>query len=160
MSHTALLPRPGAAGPVPGTASPRAGVVMPAQERRVREARRFTAAVLARWGIGGEEADAAVLIVSELTTNAVQHGGSDLAVTLALVGDTLRVDVTDYGGPDPRPKPSEADECGRGLDIVSCLAERTETVREAWSLRVSAEVGITGSGGGGAGGPRPVFGVR
>ncbi|MEU5226540.1 ATP-binding protein [Streptomyces toyocaensis] len=119
---------------------------MRAHERGVRDARRFTAAVLARWGIHGEEADAAVLIVSELTTNAVQHGGSDLTMTLALVGNTLRVDVTDYGGPDPRPKAAEADECGRGLDIVGCLASRTETARGVWGLRVSAEVGIRESG--------------
>ncbi|MFF1278503.1 ATP-binding protein [Streptomyces marokkonensis] len=119
---------------------------MMAHERGVRDARRFTAVVLARWGIHGEEADAAVLIVSELTTNAVQHGGFELTVTLALVGGTLRVDVTDYGGPDPRSKPAEADECGRGLDIVACLASRTETAREVWGLRVSAEVGISGFG--------------
>ncbi|MGW4102711.1 ATP-binding protein [Streptomyces sp. NPDC004976] len=123
-----------------------AGAVMAAHERGVRVARRFTAAVLARWGIHGEESDAAVLIVSELTTNAVQHGGCDLTVALALVDGTLRIDVTDHGGPDPRPKPPEPDECGRGLGIVGHLADRTETVREVWGLRVSAAVGIAGSG--------------
>ncbi|MFE6946588.1 ATP-binding protein [Streptomyces chartreusis] len=122
----------------------RAVTVMLGCERCVGTTRHFTAAVLARWGVIGEEPDAAVLIVSELATNAVQHGRSDLTVALTLAGDTLRIDVTDHGEPVPRPAPlaAAADEHGRGLDIVSCLADWTEICQGDWGRRVSATVGI------------------
>ncbi len=116
---------------------------MRAREQCVRATRHFTSVVLAHWGVRREEVETAVLIVSELTTNAVRHGRSDLAVTLALAGDTLRIDVTDHGEPSPRPAPP-VDECGRGLDIVGCLADRTETSLQPWGRRVSAVVGVAG----------------
>ncbi|WP_108990052.1 ATP-binding protein [Streptomyces coelicoflavus] len=146
MSHPALLPKSGDADP-PSTPVPgRAVVDMRAREQGVRAARRFTAAVLARWGVHGEHGEAAVLIVSELATNAVRHGRSDLTVALALAGDTLRIDVTDHGAPSAPPRPPAPGECGRGLDIVGCLADRTETVRHPWGRRVSAVIGVGGPG--------------
>ncbi|EHN74796.1 ATP-binding protein [Streptomyces coelicoflavus] len=144
MSHPALLPKSCDADP-PSTPVPRRAVVdMRAREQDVRAARRFTAAVLARWRVRGEDREAAVLIVSELATNAVRHGRSDLTVALALAGDILRIDVTDHGAPSAPPRPAAPGECGRGLDIVGCLADRTETVRHPWGRRVSAEIGVTG----------------
>ncbi|MEF9915576.1 ATP-binding protein [Streptomyces sp. P5-A9] len=118
---------------------------MAAHERCVRATRHFTAAVLASWGIPAEELDTVVLIVSELSTNAVQHGRSDMAVRFALVGEILRIDVADFGEPMPGLLPSSAHEHGRGLAIVSCLADRTETCKEDWGRRVSVTVRIAGA---------------
>ncbi|WP_399897713.1 ATP-binding protein [Streptomyces sp. BBFR51] len=117
---------------------------MEAHEQGVRTTRHFTAAVLVRWGVHGEDREAAVLIVSELATNAVRHGRSDLTVALALAGDTLHIDVTDHGEPSASPEPPAPGECGRGLDIVGCLADRTETVCRPWGRQVSAVLGVAG----------------
>ncbi|WP_260255841.1 ATP-binding protein [Streptomyces sp. 840.1] len=71
-------------------------------------------------------ADEAVLIVSELVTNAIVHsGGREVAVILSLRAGFLRIDVHD-GVPSchARPKVSrDADEDGRGLVLVQSLAE-------------------------------------
>lgn len=71
-------------------------------------------------------ADEAVLIVSELVTNAIVHsGGREVTVILSLRAGFLRIDVHD-GVPSchTRPKaPRDAEENGRGLVLVQSLAE-------------------------------------
>ncbi|MBB1245496.1 ATP-binding protein [Streptomyces durbertensis] len=76
--------------------------------------------------------DEAVLVVSELVTNAVMHsGGRKITVTLSLLKGYLRIDVRD-GVPSfhalPH-EPDDADEHGRGLFLVRWLAEEG---RGAW----------------------------
>ncbi len=79
-------------------------------------------------------ADEAVLIVSELVTNAIVHsGGREITVTLSLRSGFLRIDVRD-GVPSfhARPKaPRDADENGRGLVLVQSLAEEG---RGSWGV--------------------------
>ncbi|MDJ0466046.1 ATP-binding protein [Streptomyces sp. H27-C3] len=79
-------------------------------------------------------ADEAVLIVSELVTNAIVHsGGQEVTVTLSLGSGFLRIDVHD-GVPSfhAHPKaPDDADENGRGLALVQSLAEEG---RGAWGV--------------------------
>ncbi|MFG3126682.1 ATP-binding protein [Streptomyces tendae] len=79
-------------------------------------------------------ADEAVLIVSELVTNAIVHsGGREITVSLSLRSGFLRIDVRD-GVPSfhARPKaPRDADENGRGLVLVQSLAEEG---RGAWGV--------------------------
>jgi anti-sigma regulatory factor (Ser/Thr protein kinase) len=76
----------------------------------------------------------AVLIVSELVTNAIVHsGGREITVTLSLRSGFLRIAVRD-GVPSfhARPKaPRDADENGRGLVLVQSLAEEG---RGAWGV--------------------------
>ncbi|MFI6576174.1 ATP-binding protein [Nocardiopsis sp. NPDC050513] len=76
-------------------------------------------------------ADAAVLVVSELVTNAVEHGRPPVRVNLTWVDDgahsTLRLDVHDQGRIASYPAAEHADddaESGRGLFIVDHLAVR------------------------------------
>ena len=67
----------------------------------------------------------ASLCLSELVTNAVQHPGSggDLELTVAVDDARLRVEVADEGrGFDPG-HPTEGDERGWGLFIVSNLSD-------------------------------------
>ncbi|MFI5474576.1 ATP-binding protein [Streptomyces cacaoi] len=86
-----------------------------------REARR----VMNSWGLEGEILDDALLVVSELVTNAVQYALPPISLSLHLSDDQdLLVEVSD-GGPSlidngwaaDRP----ADEHGRGGVIVGAL---------------------------------------
>lgn len=70
---------------------------LPAKRTAASLARERTRHVLQRWAIDGELRDNVLLVASELTANAVEHGTSDggnvlVAMTL---GATLRVEVTD-----------------------------------------------------------------
>lgn len=79
-------------------------------------------------------ADEAVLIVSELVTNAIVHsGGREITVILSLRANFLRIHVHD-GVPSSHlhPKaPSNAAEDGRGLVLVQSLAEER---RGTWGI--------------------------
>ncbi len=105
--------------------------------RGARLARRLAAVRLDAWGIpyGTDPHDAIVLIVAELTSNAVRHGhvsGRDFHVRLHATPDrrTVRVEVTDTRTerhPRRPATPEEidgTDEAGRGLLLVSQLATR------------------------------------
>ncbi|MFD5628631.1 ATP-binding protein [Streptomyces sp. NPDC127072] len=68
-------------------------------------------------------------IVAELAANAATHGripGRDFRLTLYVVGDTLRIELTDTRG-DHLPRLNRPDpqaDSGRGLLIVEALADR------------------------------------
>jgi Histidine kinase-like ATPase domain len=81
-----------------------------------------------RWQLHHLRRDAA-LIVSELASNAVQHAGTDLVVTVVRTGPGLLVAVRDSDTRYPRmPEPSgegnpvELQERGRGLRLVHAVA--------------------------------------
>jgi anti-sigma regulatory factor (Ser/Thr protein kinase) len=68
--------------------------------RGARLARRLTVHQLHEWGVpyGSAPSDAAAAIVAELAANAVTHGrvpGRDFELHLALLPDTLRIEVCD-----------------------------------------------------------------
>ncbi|GGW71747.1 ATP-binding protein [Streptomyces griseoloalbus] len=105
--------------------------------RGARLARRLAAVRLDAWGIpyGTDPHDTIVLIVAELTANAVSHGhvpGRDFHLRLHATPDgrTVRVEVTDTRTerhPRRPTAPQEADgtdEAGRGLLLVTQLATR------------------------------------
>ncbi|MGV9990543.1 ATP-binding protein [Streptomyces sp. NPDC003374] len=106
--------------------------------RGARLARRLAAVRLDAWGIpyGTDPHDALVLIVAELTANAVRHGhvpGRDFHLRLhaAADGGTVRVEVTDTRAEHHPRRPTAAEatagpeqETGRGLLLVSHLAAR------------------------------------
>ncbi|MEU0009448.1 ATP-binding protein [Streptomyces sp. NPDC006314] len=97
----------------------------------VSAVRRRAAAVLADWRVCPEIVEDALLVVSELATNAIVHARPPAVLRLSWARDdggrTLRVEVTDAGpalsvaqslvGIDP-------DEHGRGEAIVHALATR------------------------------------
>lgn len=82
--------------------------------------------------------DTATLLTSELVTNAYQHGGTAMVVDADVLGEQLRVSVTDSGGGLPeQPQPSTDGSLaprGRGLLLVASLATR-------WGTRPKPEHG-------------------
>jgi DNA-binding NarL/FixJ family response regulator len=93
------------------------------EPRNVAAARRFVVDLLREQGFH-DTVERVSVLVSELVTNAVIHAGGDVAVTVRLGTDHVRIEVHD---PDPRPLPRrpatrELDKGGRGLLLVNELA--------------------------------------
>ncbi|MGW2448774.1 ATP-binding protein [Streptomyces sp. NPDC001675] len=94
--------------------------------RGARLARLLATEQLTSWGVPLEPA---ALIVAELAANAATHGrvtGRDFRLTLYVVADVLRIEVTDTRG-DRLPRVGTPDpdaDSGRGLMLVDALADR------------------------------------
>ncbi|MET9617607.1 SpoIIE family protein phosphatase [Kitasatospora indigofera] len=103
--------------------TPTAGWTLPAEPTAVARARRLVRATLAEWGVE-ELTDTAELLVSELVTNSVRYASAPIGVRLTL-GNTLLVEISDPLPDPPRERhAAEADEGGRGLELVRRLALR------------------------------------
>jgi len=91
--------------------------------RAPMHARRWIASRCREWGCD-DVADRATVILSELVTNVFLHAGTACMVEAELVGSELAVTVRD-SHPDPLlpPQPDAGSENGRGLLIVSWLAD-------------------------------------
>lgn len=93
-----------------------------ADPRSVRAARRFAQAALA--GQPGSVLEAITLMVSELATNSIRHGGSGFRLRIATTHKEIRVEVTDSAGGEPRMRfPAPDEPHGRGLQIVEMLSD-------------------------------------
>jgi len=91
---------------------------------QIPEARAFVRETLSRWG-ETSGVDEALLVTSELFTNAVLHGSGRIDVYVTLGTETLRIAVVDDGTPTPDLWPELAATPtlgGRGLHIVDALA--------------------------------------
>ncbi|MGW3264404.1 ATP-binding protein [Streptomyces sp. NPDC001056] len=101
-------------------------VLLSPTRRGARLARLLATEQLRTWGI---LSDAATHVIAELAANAATHGrvpGRNFRLTLHVVGDTLRIEVTDTRRerlPEAR-RPCADEESGRGLVIVEALADR------------------------------------
>ncbi|MFD9850503.1 ATP-binding protein [Streptomyces parvus] len=99
-------------------------------------AREFARETLREWGLP-QHADTAQLVVSELTTNAVQHGGNgtmSLVLYLPAPMRLLKIAVTDRGragGVLRPPVPAPDAESGRGLLMVEALSVLLRTKHTA-----------------------------
>ncbi|WP_344942958.1 SpoIIE family protein phosphatase [Actinomadura miaoliensis] len=94
----------------------------------VGRARALAASRLAEWGLSGV-ADTVQLLVSELVTNALVHGAGAVGMRL-IKCDALLCEVSDDGHELPRLCHTDPTaESGRGLHLVSHLAERWGTRR-------------------------------
>ena len=87
----------------------------------VRDARAFVAHTLR--GADPNALDEAVLMVSELATNAVVHTTSPFTIGIDRSDHEVRISVTDQGGGTPRlRRAASTDTNGRGLGIVAAFA--------------------------------------
>lgn len=106
-----------------------ASIDLPQAAMSARLARQFVADRVAAWRLE-ELLDDALLVTSELATNAVTHAGSACRIRLSVGPDALRIDVLDRGAGTPEPQPeSRTAEHGRGLHLVDALTS-------AWGLEV------------------------
>ncbi|MDQ0942780.1 ATP-binding protein [Streptomyces sp. V1I1] len=88
---------------------------------RAREVTRRFLSVVAPGG--GSGADAVVLVVSELVTNAVRHAGGVTGFRLEEGLGTVTVAVQDASPAPPRPRPAGVREpCGFGWHLVRELS--------------------------------------
>jgi anti-sigma regulatory factor (Ser/Thr protein kinase) len=87
------------------------------------EARGQVRAAICTWDVSVDP-DVAVLLTSELVTNAIRHeAGETVMLVISCSGDELRVDVHDTSCclPIPADAPIDA-ETGRGLMLVNSLS--------------------------------------
>jgi len=88
------------------------------------EARRFVERTLAGWGETRHVEDA-MLLVSELTTNAVVHARTGLTVAIERGRDAMRISVHDASPVTLRNRsPRSRSQSGRGLVLVAAVADR------------------------------------
>ena len=119
-------------------------LTLPACGQPVRLARQVTRGVLAAWGLAHVE-KTAVLLVSELVTNAVRDAASTSAITLELrvVHTWLRIEA--YRCPPGPAMPrttGESDQPGSGFALVDCLAGKWAWI--AWPARGEVRETLTG----------------
>jgi anti-sigma regulatory factor (Ser/Thr protein kinase) len=99
------------------------------QASSVSAARRYVQSELV--GEDPDLIDAAILLVSELATNAVRHANSAFVVRVSRTEDTIRFEVSDSGAGEPGML--EADprrRSGRGLQIVQGMSREWGVTRE------------------------------
>ena len=96
-------------------------------------ARRAMARAAVLWRLDRDMTETALLLVSELATNAIRHGTPPIRLSLRLdrdrqQRDRLRVEVTDCSPSLPELSQPEPDQIGgRGLQIVQLLSARWGT---------------------------------
>ncbi|MGW9042860.1 ATP-binding protein [Streptomyces lydicus] len=106
--------------------------------------RRRVRRVLADWNLAPDLAENALLVTSEMITNAVVHARPPAVLRLSRIVDgriALRVEVTDEGPVAAGGRPGAyAGECGRGLGIVTALAAECGTRVDADGVTWWAEL--------------------
>jgi serine phosphatase RsbU (regulator of sigma subunit)/anti-sigma regulatory factor (Ser/Thr protein kinase) len=119
-------------------------------------ARRAATAWLSTSEASREQLDSAVLIVSELVTNAVVHAGTPLTLTIRWDGARLRIDVVDGGPMSGAPLSQPPSSGGRGLFIVDQLSESwgfdvSRTGKRVWATLATQPDLAQGNGSGSQG---------
>jgi anti-sigma regulatory factor (Ser/Thr protein kinase) len=108
----------------------------------VGRARQALAARLRQWGVIGDGAEVAILLTSELVTNAVRHSCGPIEVQARFCSArVLRVEVCDTGhAPIAAATPAVDDVGGRGLYLVDALADAWGTEHHGTGKRVWFEL--------------------
>ncbi|HEX2895252.1 MAG TPA: response regulator [Marmoricola sp.] len=114
---------------------------LPPDLQAPREARAVIRELLAHWGYR-ELIEDAVLVVSELVANSVEHAEPASVVVADRGEGVLRIEVRDHGEGHPvSPPESGSAERGRGLMIVSALARSWGVLATERSKTVWVELG-------------------
>jgi anti-sigma regulatory factor (Ser/Thr protein kinase) len=96
-----------------------------ADEAATRSARALVRDLCATAAVGEQAVETAVLLVTELVSNAVEHGGGTAVVDAEIDGRRLRVCVLDDDPTLPTAGQASIDaERGRGLLLVEALSSR------------------------------------
>jgi anti-sigma regulatory factor (Ser/Thr protein kinase) len=115
-------------------------------------ARHHVREALCSWRMSEDIVDKAVLLASEITTNAVRHTtSSSIQLELLRRDGEVEVAVCDSGPRPARPLGAISEEAadlwaesGRGLDLVRSLASRWGATEAGLGLRVWAAIRSTG----------------
>jgi anti-sigma regulatory factor (Ser/Thr protein kinase) len=100
-------------------------VALGADVQSVRAARQFVQAQCQALGLPNDRRDDALLLTSELVTNAVLHGRSGVCIELTSRSGRLRIAVLDENSRHPVAVAEDPDALdGRGLALVDALALR------------------------------------
>lgn len=95
-------------------------------------ARTFVRGLLVEWGVGGEVADDAELLVSELVTNAIIHARTGVALDVTLGDGSIEFGVSDRSSRQVQLRlPSVEAVTGRGIYFLDRLAPGWEVVTRA-----------------------------
>jgi anti-sigma regulatory factor (Ser/Thr protein kinase) len=107
-------------------------VVLPPLPASVKRARQFVASALRTIG-SASVADDAVLVVSELVTNAVVHAGTEITVGVITQADgRVRVEIGDGSADLPGLRiPNAGSRSGRGLLLVEHFTQQWGVDRTA-----------------------------
>ena len=102
-----------------------------ARASEVPRARQLLGAALTAWHLDEDAADTALLLTSELVTNAVRHGRPPVHVRAEVSeGGVVRVEVDDASPSPVRQQDPDLDDLGgRGLQLVEMLST-------AWGSRL------------------------
>lgn len=125
--------------------NPAYNTTLPRLPESARPARRLVSGALQVWNLEEAE-DAALIVISELVSNAVAHARREsIRVIVTRQDDRLvRLAVVDLSHTLPEPRPAEQDdESGRGLALVSALSDGRWGVDPLpWGKRVWAELAV------------------
>jgi len=103
----------------------------------VQGARSFVKEQLSTWGAPEALVRDAILLVSELASNAIIHGRPPIELRLRQTSEHILIEVDDGATVLPRKlRPTPDDEHGRGLVIASLLSDRwgTRPLRDGKSV--------------------------
>ncbi|GAA2854215.1 hypothetical protein GCM10010443_15590 [Actinoplanes cyaneus] len=103
-------------------------------------ARSAVTAVLGGWGLRDRAwLDDAAVVISELVTNAVRHGGGEVVVSVEAYGSQVIISVADGSSVVPRPREPDGTG-GLGLRIIEKLTDRWYVEPYEGGKRVRAEL--------------------
>ena len=89
-----------------------------------RDARSWLAAFLRNWGIAAPVIADAILVASELVTNALRHGAGAAVVRASIRESVIRLSVTDSGDDLPEQQSIDLGRVGGlGLHVVERVSE-------------------------------------
>lgn len=103
--------------------APRITLCAPAQPKSVGHLRKRASMIFSAWMLSTDETQAAELLISELLTNAVEHGRGEMTLAVARTASALEITVADHGEAARSTSPGDPDEHGRGLAIVAAIAQ-------------------------------------
>ncbi|MGP3927076.1 ATP-binding protein [Streptomyces sp. 8N616] len=102
--------------------------LLPRHSRSVVRSRELLRDQARAWKVPDDVAETAVLLLSELMTNARKHArvspGREISARCVLRDGALRIEVSDASDQLPQPRQAAPDdESGRGLALVAALAD-------------------------------------
>ncbi|MFB7103451.1 MULTISPECIES: ATP-binding protein [Streptomyces] len=100
-------------------------------------------ALLAGKAVGEVTEADAMLVVSELVTNAVRHAGGGCSVDLTLRPDAMDIDVSDQSREPPHPRsPSSDGDGGYGWGIIARLTSELTVMCHGSGKTVHARIDL------------------